>query len=41
VAPAMMPEGAVHLDTTPYSLEEVVDQVVALVDEVTGAGSRS
>ena len=41
VAPAMMPEGAVHLDTTPYSLEEVVDQVVALVDEVTGAGSRT
>ena len=41
VAPAMMPDGAVHLDTTPYSLEEVVDQVVALVDEVTGAGSRS
>jgi cytidylate kinase len=41
VAPAMMPEGAVHLDTTPYSLEEVVEQVVALVDEVTGAGSRS
>ena len=31
VAPAMMPEGAVHLDTTPYSLEEVIDQVVSLV----------
>jgi cytidylate kinase len=31
VAPAMMPDGAVHLDTTPYSLEEVVDQVVGLV----------
>jgi CMP/dCMP kinase len=31
VAPAMMPDGAVHIDTTPYSLEEVVDQVVALV----------
>lgn len=31
VAPAMMPVGAVHLDTTPYSLDEVVDQVVGLV----------
>ena len=28
VAPAMMPDGAVHIDTTPYSLDEVVDQVV-------------
>ena len=28
VAPAMMPDGAVHLDTTPYTLDEVVDQVV-------------
>ena len=27
----MMPEGAVHLDTTPYTLDEVVDQVVNLV----------
>jgi CMP/dCMP kinase len=31
VAPAMMPDGAVHIDTTPYSLDEVVDQVVSLV----------
>ena len=31
VAPALMPEGAVHLDTTPYTLDEVVDQVVSLV----------
>jgi CMP/dCMP kinase len=37
VAPAMMPDGAVHIDTTPYTLEEVVDQVVALVREATGA----
>jgi cytidylate kinase len=37
VAPAMMPDGAVHLDTTPYSLEEVVDQVVALVHTAVGA----
>ena len=40
-APAVMPDGAVHLDTTPYSLEEVIDQVVALVREATGVGSRS
>jgi len=38
VAPAMMPDGAVHIDTTPYTLEEVVDQVVKLVLE--GSGSR-
>ena len=25
-----MPDGAVHIDTTPYTLDEVVDQVVAL-----------
>ena len=31
VAPAMMPDGAVHIDTTPYSLDDVVDQVVSLV----------
>jgi cytidylate kinase len=36
VAPAMMPEGAIHIDTTPYTLDEVVDQVVALVHEATG-----
>ena len=35
VAPAMMPDGAVHLDTTPYTLEEVIDQVVALVSRTT------
>jgi CMP/dCMP kinase len=30
-APLTMAEGAVHLDTTPYTLDEVVDRVVALV----------
>jgi cytidylate kinase len=30
-APLTVPDGAVHLDTTPYSLTEVIDQVVALV----------
>ena len=37
VAPAMMPDGAVHIDTTPYTLEEVVDQVVKLVLEESGS----
>jgi cytidylate kinase len=32
-APLTMAEDARHIDTTPYSLEEVVDQVVALVQE--------
>jgi cytidylate kinase len=27
-----VPEGAVHLDTTPYSLDEVIDRVVALAE---------
>ncbi len=30
-APLVMAEGAVHLDTTAHSLDEVIDQVVALV----------
>ena len=29
-----MADGAVHIDTTAYSLDEVVDQVVALVATV-------
>ena len=40
-APAVAPDGAVHLDTTPFTLDEVVDQVVALVRQATGAGSAS
>lgn len=51
-APAVAPDGAVHLDTTPYTLDEVVEQVVALVrrttdratdqtGRTTGAGSAS
>ena len=31
-APLTMPEGAHHIDTTPYTLDEVITQVVALVD---------
>ena len=34
VAPLVMAEGAVHIDTTSYTLDEVVDQIVALVDLV-------
>ena len=37
-APLTVPEGAVHLDTTPYTLQEVVDRVVALVRDTVGAG---
>lgn len=31
-APLVMADGAVHVDTTPYTLDEVIDRVVALVD---------
>ena len=34
VSPLVMAEGAVHIDTTAYSLGEVIDQVVALVGAV-------
>ena len=34
-APLVMPDGAVHIDTTAYSLEEVVDLVVGLAQRVT------
>ena len=33
-APLIMPNGAVHIDTTPYTLDEVIGQVVALVEAV-------
>jgi cytidylate kinase len=32
-SPLAMAEGAHHIDTTPYTLDEVIDQVVALVEE--------
>ncbi|HET8560277.1 MAG TPA: (d)CMP kinase [Marmoricola sp.] len=35
-APLVMPDGAVHIDTTPFTLGEVIGQVVALVEQVTG-----
>lgn len=34
-APLVVPEGAVHLDTTPYGLAEVIDQVVAVVEQAS------
>ncbi|MDT0201563.1 (d)CMP kinase [Nocardioides sp. AE5] len=37
-APLVMAEGAHHLDTTPYTLDEVIAQVVALVEDA-GAGA--
>jgi cytidylate kinase len=33
-APLTMAEGAVHLDTTPYTLEEVIARLVALAEAV-------
>ncbi|PVG80846.1 (d)CMP kinase [Nocardioides gansuensis] len=33
-APLTMAEGAVHIDTTMFTLDEVIDQVVALVEAV-------
>ena len=38
-APLTMADGAVHIDTTPYTLDEVISQVVALVEAVTAASS--
>jgi len=40
-APLVVPDGAVHLDTTPYTLEEVVSQVVALVEDRAEAAARA
>jgi len=32
-APLVVPDGAVHLDTTPWGLEEVIDRVAAIVEQ--------
>jgi cytidylate kinase len=32
-APLTRADDAVHIDTTGYTLEEVIDQVIALVDK--------
>jgi CMP/dCMP kinase len=36
-APLAMADDAHHIDTTPFTLEQVVDQVVALVEEAVAA----
>ena len=36
-APLVVPDGALHLDTTPWDLDEVVDRVVAIVEQATSA----
>jgi cytidylate kinase len=38
-APLTMADGAIHLDTTLYSLDEVVQQVADIVDQAVGASS--
>lgn len=38
-APLTMPDGARHVDTTPYTLDEVVEQVAALVRAAEDVGS--
>ena len=40
-SPLIMAEGAIHLDTTPYTLDEVVQQVVDIVNDVVGATAGS
>ena len=40
VSPLVIAEGAVHIDTTAYSLDEVIAQVVALVDQLDSVGSQ-
>jgi len=40
-APLVVPDGALHLDTTPYGLDEVIDQVVGIVGRAVTARSSS
>ena len=40
-APLVVPEGATHLDTTPWTLEEVVDRVVEIVEQVRGGAAQA
>jgi cytidylate kinase len=39
VSPLVVADGAVHIDTTAYSLDEVIDQVVALVARHDAVGT--
>ncbi len=36
-APLVVPDGAIHLDTTPYDLTEVIDLVVGIVEDAVSA----
>jgi hypothetical protein len=36
-----MAEDAVHIDTTGYTLDEVIDRVVALVEQLDSVGSST
>ena len=38
-APLKMADGALHLDTTPFTLDEVVEQIVALVQQARASTS--
>lgn len=40
-APLVAADGAVHLDTTPYTLDEVIAQVVALAEQAGTTRGRS
>jgi cytidylate kinase len=40
-APLVVPDGATHLDTTPWTLEEVVDRVVAIVEEARDGAAQA
>ena len=37
-APLVVPEGAIHLDTTPWDLDEVIERVVAIVEQMRDHG---
>jgi cytidylate kinase len=40
-SPLVMAEDAVHIDTTGYTLDEVIDRVVALVEQLDSVGSST
>lgn len=40
-APLVMADGAVHIDTTPYTLDEVIERVVALVNDAVAESAKA
>lgn len=40
-APLVVPDGAVHLDTTPYGLDEVIARVVEIVEQAVASRASS